>query len=108
MPEPSCGQLLLQQRLSRVFKSYRQSEKVIRGPSSTLFLKIKNNYNTHEYLMAEKSIHFQTKYKHPAPHYLVNYTYYLVHTLLDFLYMHIHTSAFFFKSFYYFIAFFFT
>ena len=58
--------------------------------------------------MAEKSIHFQTKYKHPAPHYL--YTYYLVHTLLDFLYMHIHTSAFFFKSFslYYFIAFFFS
>ena len=60
--------------------------------------------------MAEKSIHFQTKYKHPAPHYLVNYTYYLVHTLLDFLYMHIHSSAFFFKSFslYYFIAFFFS
>ena len=50
--------------------------------------------------MAEKSIHFQTKYKHSAPHYLVNYTCYLVHTLLDFLYMHIHTSAFlFFKSF---------
>ena len=39
VPEPSCGQLLLQQRLSSVFKSYKQSEKVIRGSFFHLIFK---------------------------------------------------------------------